>query len=217
MSRLFLCSEASSVLEQLADLANIIPSETYVAFIPNAAEPYSDDLLSLTWVSNEFNIWKELGYKVIWVDLNSETDLHKFKTTKFQVIHINGGSPVYLLLLLRKLGLIDYIKNEVLNNNVIFSGSSAGSMIAGYDISCERYADFDLYPENIDLIPQLNDDYKCLNLIELNLLPHFNSIDSVSQNIKVISNPKQGQKPLLFLSDNQFIWFKDGMFKVVSI
>jgi dipeptidase E len=215
MSRLFLTSQSNYVLDRLQTVANFNPTLQKVCFIPNASDPYKETYPDLQWLHTDFDQWKKLNYQTEWVDLI--TDSKKLIQEKYDIIHFAGGSPIYLILLLRKLKLIDHIKELVIQNQVVFSGSSAGAMIAGFDLNSERFADLESYPENADLIPQLNGDFSALHLVDFNILPHFNNPDFINQNQKVIASPEHNFKPLIFLRDNHAIWVENDSLRFIEV
>lgn len=87
---------------------------------------------------------------------------------KYDVLWFNGGNVYYLRWVISKVGGEEVIR-EALNDGVIYGGDSAGAIIAGPTLKYYDIADVPTFaPETI---------YDGLNLVDLAILPHWNSGD----------------------------------------
>ncbi len=76
------------------------------------------------------------------VEIKQKTELERFK---FDLVYVSGGNTIQLLHLLKKYNQFDFVLNLV-KNNVLYIGDSAGSVIAGnsveytqsYEPFCEK-------------------------------------------------------------------------------
>jgi peptidase E len=214
MPRLFLSSEQDLVLAHLSMLAKIDPVTQKVGFIVNATDPYRKPGMQLPWIEKEFQQWCDMGYKAEMLDL---LQVKASDLGQYDILHFAGGNPLYLCLLLRDQGLVSIIQDLILNKNIIFSGSSAGSMIAGLDVRVEFFADLETYPENKELIPKFNGNFHALKLIPFNLIPHYNDSEYSQQYSLAISDKNRSLDPLIFLSDGQAIWMEGDVLKIVTV
>ena len=105
--------------------------DTKVAFVPTAADPDKDKW----YVKSARDELIELGFQVQDVDLKGAISEVRDSIEKCDVLYVNGGNTFYLLDWVRKSKLDTYM-GELLDNGLIYIGSSAGSIITGPDIAC---------------------------------------------------------------------------------
>ncbi len=84
----------------------------------------------------------------------------------YDIIHFNGGNPFYLLNQIRKTNALEIIK-ELLFQGKVISGSSAGSIVLGENISL--ILEFD--PQMNEIVNLTN--FKGVNITNINLCPHY--------------------------------------------
>ncbi len=126
MKKAFLASSLDLTLEHLADLAQINPKNTNIAFVDIAAVPYVGKM-DLFWVENDKKKFIELGYNL--TEINIENESPEI-LNRFDIIHLCGGNTLYLLMKLHRTNWFKSIKEMVENGKIIFTGTSAGSMVA---------------------------------------------------------------------------------------
>ncbi len=133
--KLFLASsfaQTSKLLEQR--LQKPIKGKKIV-FIANPADYSTGDKW---WIKADRDAFIKLGCNVIDVDLRtiSDKDLKKYLETS-DIIHLCGGSVFYTILLIKEKGFDNMIKEFIEKDKIIYSGTSAGSMIVSEDLSLD--------------------------------------------------------------------------------
>jgi len=184
MPHLFLSSDISQTIKLFIDKAKIEPKNTKVIFIADGAEPYKFSGEDAPWIKTDRQAFLKEGFKVeeiclenlnkiiptipipdVEANFNSpfstSSDLNSF------ILHFCGGNTLYLLNKIRKCNLVATIQNLVLSDQIIYSGSSAGSMIVAPDLSIKK----DLNDEPETWAKYLSDftDYSGLNLVDFRL------------------------------------------------
>jgi peptidase E len=130
--------------------------------------------------------------------------------SEFDILHFCGGHTRYLLSRLHQLGQYESVRNAVIQNQVIYTGTSAGSMVVAPSLLGIGRLD-DLDTESFAPAEQVG-----LALVDFLILPHFNDPETVPSNYESIKSTDY-QHPLVFLSDNQAIFIRDGICKFVSL
>ena len=217
LSRLFLASEIASVLVKLPKLANFLPENTKVLFVENAAVPYGNPN-ELSWVKNDREAFLKMGFEVEILDIlsfKSEQEIET-KLSSFEIIHFCGGNTLYLNYLIHKTRLYSILKEKVTNGKIIYTGTSAGSMVASpdlYEIKNSLLEEIDSkYIEGIE-----RKDYIGLNLVPFLIIPHTNNPDFIPDNIQTIQNLPKYKHPLITLADGQAVWCEGGKFGIVEV
>lgn len=216
-SKLFLASAISNVLPELENLAFLEPSQTKVAFVQNAAVPYGDPQ-KLPWIQSDWQAFCDLEYVVEILDISSfdSSELLSQKIREFDLVHICGGNTLYLNYIFHKTGFHKICKELIDLGELIYTSSSAGSLIVSPNLL--SYKDFLL--EGIDENKYLPDmslaDYFGLNLITFVILPHNNDVESNKENAKIIQHTFNSPYPTITLNDNQAVWVEDNNFRIVS-
>ena len=213
---LFLASSLDKTLPLLKPLLKNKPA-TKVAFIANAsdhAEGADPELAEgdVWWVNNDRIKFEELGHTVTNVDLRTvSADELKQILEDNDILHVAGGSVFYCMGLIKKRGFETIITNAIKSGSVIYTGTSAGSMIV-----CPSLAMFAFDAEEQEF---LNDvlDQKGLGLINFSIIPHSNNPEFVSEYSKIVEKLPINTEPLLFIQDTQAVWVEDDTFKIVSI
>lgn len=162
------------------------PSETRVFFVPTASR--SENELKYVKVNEseliEVGIPKE---NVVWLDINNVSaagDLNRF-----DVIYVCGGNTFFLMQKLKETGLDKKIV-ELVGHGKVYVGASAGSVIAGPDISIAGPFD----ENDVGL-----KDMAGLNLTDKITSPHYKDEE------KEIIDGFRGKLPypLVLITDNQ--------------
>ncbi len=157
----FLTSQASRTLQLLLPYLPAPPRELSVAFIPTAADLYSEK----PWLAADRQKFLDLGFSVADIDLKAYSKdklLNKLRSK--DLIFVSGGTTSYLLNEVKKSGFDQIIKN-LLDEGKIYIGASAGSVLAGPDVEIDTYFD------HRHLGPKLN-DYRGLGLVDFVPVPH---------------------------------------------
>lgn len=128
---IFLTSQASNVLEKIAEKLPKSAAEYKVAFVRTAANPYP----SKPWCDNDRAKLAEIGFVILDLDIAGKSkDRVKEILDQVDIIFVAGGNTFYLLDQARKSGFDDIVKQQV-SAGKIYIGSSAGSILVGPDIA----------------------------------------------------------------------------------
>jgi len=198
--KLFLASSLGTTAKLLSQkIGN--PKSWNVLFISNAADAVGSDA---PWVLSDRRALIGLGYNLIDLDLRVVDEaVFAEKLRGVDMIHFCGGSVVYLISLLRKQGLVGVLISAVRSGKVVYSGTSAGSMIVAFD------------PEEQ---PFLQDfvDKSGLGLVNFLILPHAQRTSVVDSQKVVVENFPHAPYPILFLSDEWVVWSEDGKMEILK-
>lgn len=206
MKTLFLTSIAGDVLDDIVKYLPKNPKETNLAFIITASEVYTGDLW---WLKKDKDKLIQLGFNIIEFSI---TGLNKKqieeKLNNIDIIFVAGGNQLYLLDQAIKTGF-DQILLEKSQKDLIYIGSSAGSMILGkdIDISCTK--------EEISSIPDLKSNG--LNFVDLSIIPHFGRPKYKNFYSQLFEKFYETNTKLIFLRDNQYLLVQDEDYKIVQV
>lgn len=183
-------------------LLNKKPEETKVCFVITAANPQEDK----GYVEEDRKRLKELGFQVAELDLekeNEESLKEKFKN--FDVIFVEGGNTFYLLKYVRESGFDKALK-PFLERGGIYLGVSAGSYIAGLDISPTQWK----HAEDKNIV-ELKDS-RGLGFVDFVIFPHYKP-----EHESVIKENKSNFPfPIVALTDLQAILVENGKIEFVG-
>ena len=179
-----------------------------VIFIANPADSYEGDKW---WVKIDRDAFIKLGCDIVEVDFRV-ISIEEFKKCleESDIIHICGGSVFYTMLLLREKGFDKLITEFVRENKIIYSGTSAGSMIVSADLSLDT-----LDPDEKKFIDKTK-DYSGLGLVDFLIMPHANNKDLADGNAETIKQLPKYSKSVIFLYDNQVVWVDDNKLEILS-
>lgn len=199
---------ASAIHQTLPLLKTMLPNiGNKVLFVENAADSHDDQW----FVDIDRKAFIEQGYQLTKVDLR-ETSSEQLSDliAKSDILHICGGSVYYLMSLIREKGLDNVIKQSILDEKIIYTGTSAGSIIVSKNIKPFSY-DKEETPY-INKVP----DHKALGIIDFGIMPHINSTDFIEENKKVVEHMPKDLEPLFFITDEQAIWIENDCMKFLS-
>jgi dipeptidase E len=183
------------------------PQDLRMTFIPTAAEVEEG---SLEWLKEDRQALIDIGYQVTDFTLtgkNQEQVKEMLDNTDF--VFVSGGNTFFLLQEMRKSGFAELIKSYV-DKGLIYGGSSAGSIVAGPDISLVQGLD------DPSLAPELK-DHKALGLVDVVVFPHWGSEHFQNRYEKVMkSGYKKGLK-IVLLTDDQYLLVNQGKYTIESI
>jgi peptidase E len=182
-----------------------------VIFIANASDTHKGDTW---WVNTDRQAFIKLGCKVIDTDLRtvSKKDFKKLLGTS-SIIHFCGGSVLYLINLLRERGFDKLVTSFVRNDKLIYTGTSAGSMIAAEDLKLSYFDPEEKEYINVEKIK----DFSGLKLVNFLIIPHTNNKDFTEGNSKMMSDVTniKSKQPLIFIYDGQAVLVEDGNVKII--
>jgi dipeptidase E len=208
--KLFLASSLNQSISFLVPKLSKPASGLKVLFIANPADPYKNDKW---WIKVDRDAFMQIGCEVIDADLRviSEQEFIS-KIKQADILHICGGSVLYILQLLKKNNFGKIIIDQVKSGQIIYTGSSAGSMIAAEDLSLSKYD-----PEEAEFVDLKKiEDFSGLGLVNFSILPHCNSRDFVEGNKKMMEYLPDNKEPQILINDNQAVWVEDDKFQIVT-
>ncbi|OGD57379.1 hypothetical protein A3I57_02080 [Candidatus Beckwithbacteria bacterium RIFCSPLOWO2_02_FULL_47_23] len=210
MQQLYLASSIESSAGHIAkriSLRGVSLQVLKAAFIYTAGEIEDDK----RWIDADRDGFKQAGITIFDYTITGKTakDLER-DLGDCDLIHVNGGNAFYLLLQAKKSGFDKFIKKHI-NKGVIYTGSSAGSMIAGPDIAITWRPENQPYAEALP-------DTRGLNLVDLVIFPHWGSsrFKKIFFSYRLKNAYKKGHK-IILLNDDQYVAVTDGNYKIVDV
>lgn len=182
-------------------------SEMRLTFIPTAAEVEDGDM---QWLKDDRQALVDADFQVSDFTVTGKTkEQVKQMLDNTDFVFVSGGNTFFLLQEMRKSGFADLIKSYV-DKGLIYGGSSAGSVVAGPDISLVQELD------DPSLAPELKDQ-KGLGLVDVVVFPHWGSEHFQNRYEKVMkSGYKKGLK-IVLLTDDQYLLVNQGRYTIESI
>ncbi len=207
--KLFLASSFDKTAELLKNKIKNLEGKKII-FIANAGD---NDKGDKWWVKSDRNAFLKLKCKITDVDLRniSKEDFTKL-LKESDIIHFCGGSVIYLICLIKEKGFDQLIVDYVRKDNIIYTGTSAGSMIVAEDLTIDAYD-----PEEKEFVDRMKDN-SGLGLVNFLIMPHTNSKDFAQGNSKMVSELPEIEscQSLIFIYDNQAVWVEDNRFEILS-
>lgn len=201
----------SSTSEALPLLKKRLPKNgkgVKVLFSENAANPIPGNHF---WVKNDKKAFEKMGCKVIEIDLRniSKSEFVKLLNTS-NVIHFCGGSAAYLMSLLQNKSFNTPISKMVKAGKLIYSGTSAGSMIATDNLKLITFDE-----DEKEFIKQMK-NHSGLGLANFLLIPHCNQPEFIEYAKSIVGHLPKNLEPLVLISDQEAVWVVDGKFEIIS-
>jgi len=173
-----------------------------VAFIATAADTYEDKW----FVDDDREALRNKGLEVVEFDIKDykQEELYD-KLIGFDIMFFSGGNSYYLLEKMRESGF-DKIVRRLLDEGVVYVGSSAGSIVACPNIGFVGPMD---HPEEA---PNL-ESFEGLGLVDFYLLPHFGR-EKYSDVHKQILGESHDKEIVTVRDDEVVVVDEDGWKKV---
>ncbi len=108
---------------------------------------------------------------------------------------------------MKKSGFVELIHQY---KDLIYIGSSAGSLVAGPDISLAQNL------EDTSLAPDL-EAYSALNLTDVIVLPHWGMLHFAADYEKVMKKAYQTQQKIILLRENQYVLVEDDFYQIKQV
>src|SRR3989339_90949 len=200
--KLFLASSFDKTAELLKSKIKSLRCKK-VIFIPNAGD---NDKGDKWWIKTDRDAYLKLGCKVIDTDLRIVSkDAFTKLLKESDIIHFCGGSVIYLICLIKERGFDKLIVEYVKKDKIIYTGTSAGSMIVADDLTIDAYD-----PDEKEFVDRMKDN-SGLGLVNFLIIPHTNSKDFAKGNSKMVSELPEIEscQSLIFIYDNQAVWVED--------
>ena len=178
--------------------------EIKLYFIPTAADVEANGQQWVTKAQNQFSL---MGINVIWYNIAYKIkEQMEIELQDADCIWVNGGNTFYLLEVARSTGFDEVLRNLVLNKNVIYGGTSAGTYLACQTIHPTFW-------KNVTRNDILVDDYNAIKLAEFNTFVHYNE-EKYKETIQKNHNPEISD--LYLIPDQGFIVVDDEKIKLVN-
>jgi dipeptidase E len=181
-----------------------------LVFIETAAEVETGDK---EWLRNDRQSLVEVGFQVTDYTLSGKTKPQlEADLTGMDVIYMSGGNTFYTLQQAQLSGFIEVIRDLVMNQEKVYIGTSAGSILAGPD----TYPTYRL--DNVSLAPKL-DGYKGFGLVNFCVMPHWGSdhFRELYLNKRLEHAYSPTQVPLVLLTNSQYVHVKDEKMEIVDV
>lgn len=179
--------------------------ELKVAFIPTAANVYEDKW----FVERDREILQQAGVHYIEFDIAGKTKNEvRSALDGMDVAIVEGGNTFYLLEKVRVSGF-DAVIKDLIDQGVIYVGSSAGAVLACPNIAPVKYFD------NPADAPNLK-NYEGLNFVDFVILPHYEPDKQDENYIKAIIDCKKLELPYQLLTNGQSIIVEGDSWKIVK-
>lgn len=207
MKKLLLTSFAVHTLDLVLPLLTKSTSETTVAYITTAADPYSDK----TFVSFDRAKLVSMGFRITDVDLRqTQGTALEAALNSVDMIFVAGGNTFYLLDWARKSGFVELAKKAVTAGK-IYVGSSAGAVICCPDIWYIRGLD------DPSQAPDLGQDFTGLNLTADFIIPHAQKQKYADRIAAARQELEAQQHPSVILTDEQALVVTDANSAVTTL
>ncbi len=203
MKRIFLTSSASTVAKDLHKL--IEPQGKKLVFVNTAAETEGG---YKWWLSDDRKTLVEAGYAVTDYTLTGKTPEEVKETFKaFDVLFFSGGNTFYLLEKIQQSKSASIIRTFV-DQGKIYIGTSAGSLVAGPDISPARGLD------SVEKAPNLK-GYQGIGLVDFIVFPHWGNEDFRKLYLdERLANAYTTNHKIILLTDYQFVQVEGEMYQI---
>ncbi|PIX68954.1 hypothetical protein COZ40_00500 [Candidatus Roizmanbacteria bacterium CG_4_10_14_3_um_filter_39_13] len=199
--KLLLTSAGTNVKDEILKILPKPPNELKLAHIITASTPEQNK----NYVIKDKQRMRDMGFDVEDIDIEgkNEEELRILLHDK-DIICVQGGNTFYLLKQARLSGFDKVIK-ELVNQNKIYIGISAGSYIACPTIEQATWKhkasrDFGVT------------DFNALNFVPFLITAHFKE----EYRALIEKGMKATQYPVVALSDTQAVLVEDGKWKIVG-
>jgi len=192
------------------ELFELLPKpaqECRLVIIPNAKDYKLPDerAVSLDELTADL---EKLGFMVDITDLRDYDDtesLHE-RLKSFDVMYVAGGNSFMLRAEMQRSGL-DQFLGDLVNNDVVYCGESAGAIVAGTTLEGAEISDE----------PELADMYIAdgLSLVNKVVAPHADSIEFVEY-INSMKKRYPDNAQVIYINDNQALVVNDSDQKIVT-
>ncbi len=206
--KLFLASSLDKSVELLSKKLGSFSGKK-VIFIANASDNHIGDKW---WIETDRKAFMKLGCVIKDIDLRDISEKEFLnELSNSHIIHFCGGSVLYLISLIKNKKLDKIIVDFVRNNKIIYTGTSAGSMIVAKDVFLSS---FDL--EEKEYVKNIK-DYSGLDLVNFLIIPHCNNEDFTQSNLSMVKELSKTNQSLVFIFDNQAVWVEDDKISILKV
>lgn len=176
-----------------------------VLFITNPSDPFKKKY----WMKNEIRAFENNGFNVQLCDIRKDTPL---LISEFGIVHICGGSALYILDLLKRTRWYSVLKSAIRKERVIYTGSSAGSMIMAPSI----WFAHDDEDETEAGMTKIITDYSAFGFIPFYIMCHSQDKYYIPSTKKSIDRLPYNKLPILFLNDGMALWVENNKIEFLN-
>ncbi len=207
MKQLFLTSSAFQVIPQIVKQFNKPVAGLKVAFITTASETEKGDL---SWMYIDKDALIKEDFDVFDYTLTGKTYEQVSKDLKdIDVLFVAGGNTFFLLEQANKCHFTKIV-DGLMEKNVVYIGSSAGSLLACKNIEPIKYLD------DPNKAPSL-ENYDALGLVDFILFPHWGSERFKQRQLLALESVYLGSQKIILIRDNQYIYVVDDSYQIGEI
>ena len=202
---LFLASSINFVAQDVARQVFQLTKNHKLLFISTAAEGEEGDK---SWLSEDREKLVRAGFDISDYSITGQNESAiEEKLAKVGSICVSGGDTYYLLDQARKSGFDNVIEKHV-QKGLIYIGASAGSMLAGSDISTSL--DNPVNTANLT-------DYTGLGLTDVAICPHWGSEHMRERYHQEINRLYSHKQKIVLLNDQQYLYVKDDWYQIITV
>ena len=208
MKHLFLTSQVQYVAHRIGqELGELVKLPAVYITTTIHDKPHSN----LQWHFKNKSSLEACGMTFDEYDITGKTKSEiKSDLAKYKIMYIEGGNSYYLLQESQKNNFGEYLKKRV-ESDMIFIGTSAGSVIMGPDLEPVRRE------ETTPLAPELKGT-KAYGIVNFVVMPHWGGEEYRHlYNDYRIDHIYNEDYPYILISDHQYIEVKDDWCKIVSV
>ncbi|TRZ78020.1 hypothetical protein D4R87_01600 [bacterium] len=211
--KLFLASALDKTIQLVLDRLPKIDRKYQVLFVANAAEPYEGDKW---WVESDRKAFIDNGFDVVEIDLSKISKDEFISYSKnADILHVCGGSPLYFLSLVNKnKELKNCIINIIKKEELIYTGTSTGSMIMANSLEPDKHSKLD--EEETELAESLS-DFSGFGLVDFLIMPHCNQLEFADSNKDVVEHMHKYSIPFIMIHDHQLVFVENNKFEILSV
>lgn len=194
-----------------AGLGNKKVLDFFVSILPKTARDCSVLMVAYVQNDNEQFYINESKKELINLGIKNITFFNLKENNfelrnNFDVIYVCGGNTFAILNRMRVIGIDKFITDSVKNNDVIYFGVSAGSIIAGPNIEIAGFgSEGDVNEVNLN-------DLTGFGLTNISIFPHFK--EHLKQEVDDFKS--KVDYPILALTDEEAVFVNDSQEQIIK-
>lgn len=202
MSKLLLSSRGAHITDGQYEIFDKPRNQVKWAFITTAGKSVPDT----SYLERHRQRMRELNWDFEEIDIDGKNanELRNLLKDK-EAVNIAGGNTFYLLKCIRESGFDKVIK-ELMDNGLVYAGSSAGAYVACPTIEMATWIDNKRYAHHGVT------DFTGMNLVPFQILSHY------TPDMAPIIKPKMARAkyPVKLLTDQQAVLVTDGEIEMLE-
>lgn len=205
--KLFLTSSANMVMRDLIKNLEKPAKGLKLAFINTASETDRGDK---QWLSDDRDSLVEVGFDVFDYTITDKSEKEVAEAlSEIDILFVAGGNTFYLLEKSQKCNF-EKITKKLIENGVVYIGSSAGSLLAGGNIEAIKYLDD---PKEAKSLKSFN----AFGLTDLVVFPHWGNERFKERYLKSIDFAYDKNLKIILLTDQQYVFVEDNKYRIIDV